>query len=418
MNRLPSKQQLSRSIALLACLIFTASVAAQEALPSTNDPVAQLEQKLKNGIDLPEIAAMPFAQLPLTRPQAEQGSLLLWNHRKSTIRRDRAAEMNAKQINIGKNVLRFDYQVFGKKPMQGRSLYISMHGGGGAPPRVNDSQWENQKRLYQPTEGVYVAPRAPTDTWNLWHQPHIDDLFARLIEDLIVFEEVDPDRVYLMGYSAGGDGVYQLAPRMADRFAAAAMMAGHPNESSPLGLRNLPFTIHVGQNDSAYDRNRIAAEWETKLNDLHQTDPGGYQHDVQIHQGKGHWMDRQDAVALNWMAKYTRNLRPEKIVWKQDDVRHHRFYWLSIGDSERQDRSLVVATHDGQHFDIKSKDIQKLTIRVDDSMIDFDQSVSVTSDGKVLFEGKVQRTLKAMIETLSERGDPRAVFTGEIEVEL
>ena len=73
---------------------------------------------------------------------------------------------------------------------------------------------------------------------------------------------LDPNKVYLMGYSAGGDGVYQLAPRMADRFAAAAMMAGHPNETSPLGLRNLPFTIHMGENDTPYKRNKVAAEWK------------------------------------------------------------------------------------------------------------------------------------------------------------
>ena len=48
-------------------------------------------------------------------------------------------------------------------------MFISMHGGGGAPKQVNDSQWENQKRLYKLEEGVYVVPRAPTDTWNLWH---------------------------------------------------------------------------------------------------------------------------------------------------------------------------------------------------------------------------------------------------------
>ena len=41
----------------------------------------------------------------------------------------------------------------------------------------------------------------------------------------------------VVGYSAGGDGVYQLAPRMADSWAAAAMMAGHPNGVSPLSLR-------------------------------------------------------------------------------------------------------------------------------------------------------------------------------------
>ena len=81
----------------------------------------------------------------------------------------------------------------------------------------------------------------------------------------VAFEDVNWNRVYLLGYSAGGDGVYQLAPRMADRWAAAAMMAGHPNETSPLGLRNVPFVLQVGGLDSGYNRNRVAMEWEKKL---------------------------------------------------------------------------------------------------------------------------------------------------------
>ena len=44
--------------------------------------------------------------------------------------------------------------------------------------RVNDQQWENQKKLYTLDEGIYLAPRAPTNTWNLWHEAHIDRLFA------------------------------------------------------------------------------------------------------------------------------------------------------------------------------------------------------------------------------------------------
>ena len=38
--------------------------------------------------------------------------------------------------------------------------------------------------LYTLDEGIYIAPRAPTNTWNLWHEAHIDPLFARLIENL------------------------------------------------------------------------------------------------------------------------------------------------------------------------------------------------------------------------------------------
>ena len=42
---------------------------------------------------------------------------------------------------------------------------------------------------------------------------------------------------------------------MADYWAGACMSAGHPNDSILENLRNLPFAIHVGDNDNAYNRN-------------------------------------------------------------------------------------------------------------------------------------------------------------------
>ena len=44
-------------------------------------------------------------------------------------------------------------RVFGIAPKDGRSLYISMHGGGHCPKEVNDEQWMNQIYLYEPLEG-------------------------------------------------------------------------------------------------------------------------------------------------------------------------------------------------------------------------------------------------------------------------
>ncbi len=233
------------------------------------------------------IVDQPFARIPLTRGHADLARQLLTEDHAQRIRLSRKKEMETKEITIGDKSMKFAVTIFGDKPKDGRSLFISMHGGGNAAARVNDQQWSNQQKLYTPTEGVYVAPRAPTNTWNLWHEEHIDAMLDRLIEDMIVFEDVNSNRVYLTGYSAGGDGVYQLAPRMADRFAAAAMMAGHPNESSPLGLRNLPFAIHVGENDSAYNRNKVAKEWDAKLAELHAADPAGYEYYAKLHAGTG-----------------------------------------------------------------------------------------------------------------------------------
>ena len=364
------------------------------------------------------IAESPFAGVALSREDAARAreSLVAAHARK--VRESRAAEMKEGRLRLGDLEMPFTTKVFGEKPERGRSMVISMHGGGGAPKAVNDSQWENQKRLYTLEEGVYVVPRAPTDTWNLWHQDHIDTLFDRLIENLIVFEEVDPDRVYLMGYSAGGDGVYQLAPRMADRLAAAAMMAGHPNETSPLGLRNLPFTIHMGGKDAAFGRNQTAAAWETMLAELRAKDPEGYPHLVTIHADKGHWMDREDAVAVPWMMQYRRNPFPNRVVWKQDDVTHDRFYWLALDAGERKAASEIVASRDGQSIDVASAQVGRVRVLLNDAMVDLDEPVVITSAGKPVVTARVRRTIATLARTLAERGDPRSMYDGELAVEL
>ena len=360
-----------------------------------------------------ELVEQSFAEVPLTRKDAERAQRALWKAHARFVSRDRAAEMEAKVLEIDGVRMPFWYTTYGEKPRDGRSLWISMHGGGGAPPRVNTQQWENQKRLYKPEEGIYLAPRAPTDTWNLWHQGHIDGLFDRLIENMIVLEDVNPEKVYIMGYSAGGDGVYQLAPRMADRWAAAAMMAGHPNDARPESLRNTAFTLHMGENDTPYNRNTVAQSWGEKLNTLATADPGAYDNWVEIHAGKGHWMDREDAAAVPWMAQRSRNSRPEKVVWLQDDVTHPRFYWLAV--DEPAARSMTSAERNGQEIRITGEG--PIKVRLDDAMLDLDEEVVILRNGEEVFRGHVPRTMSALSRTLAERGDPRGIYSAEISVE-
>jgi poly(3-hydroxybutyrate) depolymerase len=353
----------------------------------------------------------------LSKADAAEAARLLWEDHAAWIRQSRAEEMEQRALTVDGKTLKFHYTLFGDTPQDGRSLYISLHGGGNARPAVNDRQWRNQQTLYELSEGVYLAPRAPTNTWNLWHEPHIDSMFDRLIANLVVFEDVNPNRVYVLGYSAGGDGVYQLAPRMADRWAAAAMMAGHPNETSPLGLRNIGFALHVGANDSAYNRNEVAREWELQLAELHEQDPEGYRHQVGIHEGKGHWMDREDAVAVPWMASFVRDLRPKRIVWRQDDVTQSRFYWLAVDDEYRQGGTLVRADLAGQTVDIHSDQLDAVTVLLDDQMLDLDWPVSIRVNGHERFSGRVDRTVQGLAQSLDERSDPTALFSARVSVE-
>jgi poly(3-hydroxybutyrate) depolymerase len=243
-------------------------------------------------------------------------------------------------------------------------------------------------------------------------------MFERLITNLIVLEAVNPDRVYVMGYSAGGDGVYQLGPRMADHWAAAAAMAGHPNDAQPYSLRNIGFTIHVGELDTSYDRNLVAQQWSDQLDQLAAEDPGGYPHVVQIHAGKPHWMDLEDAVAVPWMAKFTRDPNPATVVWYQDDVTHTRFYWLAVDAAKAKAKTQVRATLTGQTIALASSDVTSLRVRLSDAMLDLDQPVVVTANGAERWNAKATRTIAVLAKTLEERGDPRMVWSAEVPVTL
>ena len=46
---------------------------------------------------------------------------------------ERKAEMASKVVTLGDLKMPFWYKTFGQSPAGGRSLYISLHGGGGAP---------------------------------------------------------------------------------------------------------------------------------------------------------------------------------------------------------------------------------------------------------------------------------------------
>ena len=407
---------------LLLSLLTTVACAQPEA---STQAVKEMNAWLALDRDKrPALSESAFAKTPLSKEDALEVKSALWKDHEAMIRATRSAEMKAKSIELNGKVMKFetvDFPAKGPVTPKGRSLFISMHGGGGAPHEVNESQWKNQIQLskaYAPQEGIYLAPRAPTDNWNLWHEAHIDSFFDRIIQNFIVLENVNPNRVYILGYSAGGDGVYQLAPRMADRLAAASMMAGHPNEASPLGLRNVPFAIQAGGNDSAYTRNELAAEWGKKLDALQKADPNGYQHFTEIYPGKGHWMDLEDRKAIPWMEKFTRQPLPDKIVWLQDDVTHDRLYWLQVPAATAAAGQEITATRHAQTITLTPGNVRHLTVLLNDAMLDLDKEVIIHSGDKEIFRGLLPRTATTLQRTLSARGDPDLVFDAEAAIDI
>src|SRR5688500_13381372 len=143
--------------------------------------VKKVKEWLSPGVASRENFNQLFGNTSLNKKEAKEIAALLLDDANRQLRSALENQWKNKVIIHDNDSLKFEYKIFGQKPIDGRSLYISMHGGGNAPSTVNDRQWKNQIGLYTPAEGVYLAPRASTNTWNLWHESHIDTLFDQLI---------------------------------------------------------------------------------------------------------------------------------------------------------------------------------------------------------------------------------------------
>lgn len=361
------------------------------------------------------ITSQVFAQ-GITKEQANAERVEITKQWKAEMKKRTDYVMDSIAIVTDSLKMRITAQRFGEMPEDGYSLFISLHGGGNAPTQLNDSQWQNQWYLYKPAEGLYICPRAPYDDWDMHFKPLLDDLYHELILFAVTHYKVNPDKVYILGYSAGGDGVWRLAPRMADTWAAASMMAGHPGDVSLVNLRNTPFMVWCGALDAAYDRNKKCKERIVELDSLRKADPEGYIHEGHIVAGKPHWMDQVDTVAISWMAQYKRNPYPTNIVWRQEEVLHPYFYWIGVDKDEMKRGMEVRLKVEKNNIRISQSDYKHITLYLNDEIVDLDKPVTVYLAGKKVFKGKLQRSKELLRSTLYEREDERYCFTAKIDI--
>lgn len=377
----------------------------------------------------------------------------IWEEYLNKVRGDetRAAELEEKAMTFGEATMKYGFFVKGEPDEEGYPLYIALHGGGGSDtPYLNDDQWQQMLTYYQTSveNGIYVNPRGVRDTWDCHFNPESYPLYDRLIENMIAFYDVDPNRVYLMGFSAGGDGVYGITSKMADRFAAANMSAGHPNGLPLWNVYNMPLLIQVGELDDAYDRNIIDAQYGLLLDEYNQTMEGGYEHDTYVHVGKGHnfidngaadqkviediegWLEtgespaiEVDANAVRYLEQHVRDPLPERVVWdltqRADQRLGASFYWLQA--DKRHTKGMVVASYDKEANAINVEQCSvpgRVTFLLSNDMLDLFQPITVnTPDGNSTVM-TVTPDIDLLYETTEERGDYNYQFAAKITVDF
>jgi predicted esterase len=346
--------------------------------------------------------------------------LVAWEaFRNAPIHDAQKQDFDAKQVHFDSYLSPYTVKTVGTRPERGWPLFIAMHGGGGVEKSVNDSQWRIMQHYYRdhPEGGgyLYLALRAPNDTWNGFYDDYVYPLVKNLINQFVLFGDVDPDKVFLMGYSHGGYGAFAIGPKEPDLFAEIHASAAAPTEGETTGktLRNTVFGCMVGENDTMYGR----IDRDKKFRDSIQTFSGGrsdiYPVTVTIIPNHGH-TGLPDRDIIPQMYPAVRSTTPRELTWLMTDKVIHDFFWLHT-DAPGKNQEIDATCTDNDVTVTATTNVTSAAILLDGRLIDYAKPVNLTVNGRRQTI-KAKPSLRTLCETMQRRGDPGLAFSVELPI--
>ena len=328
---------------------------------------------------------------------------------------------------------------------RGKGLVIGLHGGGEGAGSADEAagKWRASKCMAVYPQGI----RLVHDTWNTVHG---ERFILTMIEIAKASWDIDPDRVYTMGFSMGGSGSWHLAGRHPDLLAGAIPAAGvlmaNPKSQVPSkedvlaiqrglvpNVRNLAMYYYIG----LADRNCQPGTYlyvADMLDAWRQLEPGGY--DLirfATYPGLAHaFPPKEPGAGIKWIEKQKRNTFPERLVWERADImfplgededlvdriEKRWFYWIKSDQNPRNE--IIRASRKGNVIDVQiegtNPGLAGITILLNPDMIDPAEEVVVTSGEREVWRGRPVPDFWTVLESLDEKLDRSMVFDRRIEL--
>lgn len=338
----------------------------------------------------------------------------IWNaYSESNLGQVRKADFDKKQVTFNEHVSPYTVKKVGKRPKEGWPLFIAMHGGGGTTQAVNDSQWEHMQIYYKDQTDLpgykYLALRAPNNTWNGFYDDYVYPLIENLVKQFLVHGDVNPDKVFIMGYSHGGYGAFAIGPKIPFRFAAIHSSAAAPTdgETSAKTLRNTRFTFMVGEKDNAYGRQERCEKFAARIKELKRGRSDIFPVEFMYQEGFGHG-GLPDRDMISKMYAYERNVVPKHLMWDMTDSVVNRFFWLAV-DEPAKGKS-IEARIDGNRVQVATTKLDTYRVFLDERLINPAEPVSIKYGDQPLVEVNYKPSLGTLCRSLEDTGDIKLSF--------
>lgn len=134
-------------------------------------------------------------------------------------------------------------------------LVISLHGGGLITPYYGEGLLKGLvDPAFKEMRAIIVAPDVPAPSWV---DPKSEETVIDFIKHAIEVWPVDPNRVVLTGYSAGGIGAWFLTGKHPDVFSAGIPMAADPVTGDLPGVGQVPLYVIHGSDDEMFSVDKV-----------------------------------------------------------------------------------------------------------------------------------------------------------------
>jgi hypothetical protein len=264
---------------------------------------------------------------------------------------------------------------------------------------------------------------------------------------------IDENRVVVSGVSDGGTGAYYLAMRETTPFASflplngfimvlANVDAGIRDQLYPNNLRNKPMYVINGGRDRLYPTSAV----EPYV--LHLKKAGvaiDYHPQPLGEHNTAWWPDVKDSYET-FVASHPRKPSPDRLTWETSDLAHNRAHWLVIDKLGRQSSDVknlpdvndynpvealvsplfehrersgrVDLIKTGNSVKAVSRGVASFTLLISPDAFDLSQPITVTANGKTVFDAKVQPNTATLMKWAARDNDRTMLYAAELGIAL
>ncbi|MCX7923163.1 MAG: amino acid adenylation domain-containing protein [Clostridia bacterium] len=222
---------------------------------------------------------------------------------------------------------------------------------------------------------------------NLVGRPNSSDFIdeintTNIIRDTLEKLSVDRDRIYIMGYCAGGIKCFTTALRQPGLAAAMVNVVGAPefdiNSPELEYLKNIESTTvyNLCSIDDWFYPGQMALSTVKELKKLKNYAYCDFSHNEfnDIHNSR---------VLLKTLTEEKREKYPKKLYFTVYEPAYNRSYWLTVERTEELKQKAVIEAEiiASNHISINSKNVKSFSVLVDTEAMDLDEDIEICVNG-------------------------------------